>query len=164
MTAIKGTEQVDFHEAYVPDSGRRYLIITMGIIAVTYFISMFTDCLGVVLELNGILAAVPLAYILPALCYLKLEKGSIFSLDKLPALGLLIAGILAAISGLLLVIFSNQSTESCVHGKIMPYCLSSASIVDNATSISSVVTTTEAVTTTLSNIVSGVKGLSSKSV
>lgn len=160
MTAIKGTEQVDLHEAYVPDSDRRYLIITMGIIAVTYFISMLTDCLGVVLELNGILAAVPLAYILPAMCYLKLEKGSIFSLDKLPALGLLIAGILAALSGLLLVMFSNQSMESCVHGKVMPYCLS-ATIVDNATTLSSLVATTE--TVTLNTIVDSVKSLSSKS-
>ncbi|XP_015604792.1 putative sodium-coupled neutral amino acid transporter 11 isoform X2 [Cephus cinctus] len=122
MTAIKGTDEVEDHDAYIAGSDRKYLIITMGIIIVTYLISMSTDCLGIVLELNGILAAVPLAYILPALCYLKLEEGPLLSSKKLPALGLLIAGVLAAVSGLLLVIFNNDTAASCVHGMKMPYC------------------------------------------
>ncbi|XP_043281271.1 putative sodium-coupled neutral amino acid transporter 11 [Venturia canescens] len=127
MTAIKGTPDGqsagDNHDIYIPESDRRYLVITMAIIVTAYLISMSTDCLGVVLELNGILAAVPLAYILPALCYLKLEEGSIWSVRKLPALGLLLAGVLAALSGLFLVIFNNDTAQSCVHGKIMSYCM-----------------------------------------
>ncbi|XP_032674959.1 putative sodium-coupled neutral amino acid transporter 11 isoform X2 [Odontomachus brunneus] len=124
MTAIKGTDELEEHEAYIPNSDRKYLIITLTIVSVAYLISMLTDCLGVVLELNGILAAVPLAYILPGLCYLKLEEGPILSSKKLPALGLMTAGILAAISGLLLIIINSSSTGSCFHGKIMPYCVS----------------------------------------
>lgn len=122
MTAIKGTDELEGHEAYIPNSDRKYLIITLTIVSMAYLISMLTDCLGVVLELNGILAAVPLAYILPGLCYLKLEEGPILSSKKLPALGLMTAGILAAISGLLLIIINN-SAGSCFHDKIISYCV-----------------------------------------
>ncbi|XP_077264572.1 putative sodium-coupled neutral amino acid transporter 11 isoform X1 [Temnothorax americanus] len=121
MTAIKGTEKLEGDEAYVPDSDRKYLIITLAILFIAYLISTWTDCLGVVLELNGILAAVPLAYILPGLCYLKLEEGPVLSSKKLPALGLMVAGILVAISGLLLIIFNNNSVGTCFHG-IASYC------------------------------------------
>lgn len=123
LTAIKGTDELEDHTAYVPNSDRKYLIITLSIVVVAYLISMSTDCLGVVLELNGILAAVPLAYVLPGLCYLKLEEGPILSSKKLPALGLMSAGVFAAVSGLLLLILNNDTSSSCVHGQVMPYCI-----------------------------------------
>ncbi|XP_015520099.1 putative sodium-coupled neutral amino acid transporter 11 isoform X1 [Neodiprion pinetum] len=129
MTAIKGTDETENHDAYISGSDRKYLIITLSIVAVTYLISMSTDCLGVVLELNGILAAVPLAYILPALCYLRLEEGSLFSAKKLPALGLMLSGVFAAISGLLLLIFTSGSTDSCFHGTTLAYCGNSTDTV-----------------------------------
>ncbi|XP_014489244.1 PREDICTED: putative sodium-coupled neutral amino acid transporter 11 isoform X2 [Dinoponera quadriceps] len=136
MTAIKGTDELEGHEAYIPNSDRKYLVITLTIVSVAYLISMLTDCLGVVLELNGILAAVPLAYILPGLCYLKLEEGPVLSAKKLPALGLMTAGILAAISGLLLIIINSSTSGSCSHGKIMPYCVgNSTTILLNATTM-----------------------------
>ncbi|KAF3424956.1 hypothetical protein E2986_09392 [Frieseomelitta varia] len=130
MTAIKGTDELEDHTAYVPNSDRKYLIITLTIVVVAYLISMSTDCLGVVLELNGILAAVPLAYVLPGLCYLKLEDGPVLSSKKLPALGLMSAGVFAAVSGLLLLILNNDTSGSCVHGKegsssrsLIPKCI-----------------------------------------
>ncbi|XP_053984970.1 zinc finger protein 420-like isoform X2 [Hylaeus volcanicus] len=118
LTAIKGTDELEDHTAYVPNSDRKYLIITLTIVIVAYLISMSTDCLGLVLELNGILAAVPLAYVLPGLCYLKLEEGPVLSSKKLPALGLMTAGGFAALSGLLLLILNRGTSGSCVHGKI----------------------------------------------
>ncbi|KYN15077.1 Putative sodium-coupled neutral amino acid transporter 11, partial [Trachymyrmex cornetzi] len=137
MTAIKGTDELEGHEAYIPNSDREYLIITLTIICMAYLISMLTDCLGIVLELNGILAAVPLAYILPGLCYLKLEEGPILSSKKLPALGLMTAGIMAALSGLLLII-TNTCSGTCFHGKVMPYCVgnSTTTLPLNATTMS----------------------------
>lgn len=87
MTVLRGTDEVENHDAYIAGSDRKYLAITLGIIFVAYLLSMSTDCLGIVLELNGILAAVPLAYVLPALCYLRLEEGPLLSKKKLPALG-----------------------------------------------------------------------------
>ncbi|XP_011695660.1 PREDICTED: putative sodium-coupled neutral amino acid transporter 11 isoform X2 [Wasmannia auropunctata] len=146
MTAIKGTDELEGHEAYVPNSDRKYLIITLTIVTLAYLISMLTDCLGVVLELNGILAAVPLAYVLPGLCYLKLEEGPILSSKKLPALGLMTAGILAAISGLLLIVINSNSSGTCFHGKIMPYCVSNSTLHLGATTVSTdnfVLTNTE---------------------
>jgi len=145
MTAIRGTDEMGEYEAYVPNSDRKYLIITLTIVLMAYLISMLTDCLGIVLELNGILAAVPLAYVLPGLCYLKLEEGPVLSSKKLPALGLLTAGILAAISGLLLIIF-NSSSGTCFHGKIMPYCVENSTLHLGATTVSTdnfVLTSTE---------------------
>lgn len=126
LTAIKGTDELEDHTAYIPNSDRKYLIITLSIVLVAYLISMSTDCLGVVLELNGILAAVPLAYILPGLCYLRLEEGPLLSPKKLPALGLMTAGVFAAVSGLLLLILNSDTSSSCVHGKVMPYCIESS--------------------------------------
>lgn len=129
INAIRGRDDVENHDIYISGSDRQYLIITLSIIGVAYIISMTTDCLSIVLELNGILAAVPLAYILPALCYLKLEEGSLLAAKKLPALGLLIAGIFAAISGLILIIINEHSgTSSCVHGKVMPYCINNSTL------------------------------------
>ena len=128
MNAIRGTDEVENHDAYISGSDRQYLIITLSIIGIAYIISTTTDCLSIVLELNGILAAVPLAYILPALCYLKLEEGSLFSSKKLPALGLLIAGVFAAVSGLILLIINEHTGSSCVHGRVMPYCIDNSTI------------------------------------
>lgn len=128
----------------VPLPEKTHYVITLVIVSITYFISMATDCLGVVLELNvslarlptpnsvpplptgfcsqGVLAAVPLAYVLPALSYLKLEEGNVFSKRKLPALGLFLFGSLVALLGLLLLIMDFDQVDTCSHGRVMPYC------------------------------------------
>ena len=135
MTAIRGTEQIENREIYSTGNDRQYLIITITIVAVTYLISMSTDCLGIVLELNGILAAVPLAYILPALCYLRLEPGPLMGPLKLPALSLLVAGVFAAVSGLLLIIFKGSDSASCIHGGVMSYCEPKPSLSDAGSTV-----------------------------
>ncbi|KDR11093.1 Putative sodium-coupled neutral amino acid transporter 11 [Zootermopsis nevadensis] len=100
----------------------RHVGITIMIVITTYLISMATDCLGVVLELNGILAAVPLAYVLPAVSYLKLQEGSVFSHKKFPALCLALFGIIIAISGMVLLITNSNNVDTCSHGNEPPYC------------------------------------------
>ena len=45
---------------------------TLALVVTAAAASLVTDCLGVVLELNGILVAVPLAFVLPAICCLRL--------------------------------------------------------------------------------------------
>ena len=100
-------------------------------------VSFATDCLGIVLELNvsdtrkrsyrikhlslslilfnifqGTVAAIPLAFVLPALCYVKLETESpIWSRQKLPAvfmasfgIGVSVLSIIRMISQVLLTI------------------------------------------------------------
>lgn len=100
----------------------RHYSATIIIVGITYLLSISTDCLGVVLELNGVLTAVPLAFILPSVSYLKLEEGSVFSKTKLPALGLTIFGLIVAFVGAALITFHFDQDERCSHGNIMPYC------------------------------------------
>lgn len=68
------------------------------------------------------MAAVPLAYILPAMCYLQLEEGFIFCRKKLPALGVAIFGLTVAGLGLVFMILDYEKVGSCSGGKIMEYC------------------------------------------
>ncbi|GAB6031959.1 hypothetical protein CHUAL_010340 [Chamberlinius hualienensis] len=98
-----------------------HVSITVVIVAIVFGISLLTDCLGIVLELNGVAAAVPLAYILPAICYLKLETAPILSWQKLPAIFTALFGTVVAVVGLILT-FANPSDYSCSHGQEMEYC------------------------------------------
>ncbi|XP_044763289.1 putative sodium-coupled neutral amino acid transporter 11 [Coccinella septempunctata] len=103
-------------------SDNTHYAITLAIIFVTYLISISTDCLGVVLELNGVLAAVPLAYVLPALSYLRLSEGSSLSREKIPALGVVIFGVSIALFGVLFLFMDYDKFNVCSHGAIMEYC------------------------------------------
>lgn len=49
--------------------------------------------------LQGLLAAIPLSYILPGLIFIKLDPHSLFSREKLPAIALVIFGLIVSISG-----------------------------------------------------------------
>ncbi|XP_065167119.1 putative sodium-coupled neutral amino acid transporter 11 [Atheta coriaria] len=106
----------------VPISERAHYLITLAIIGASYIISMATDCLGVVLELNGVLAAVPLAYLLPAGVYLRLEEGSLLSRKKLPALCVCIFGLMVATLGTLFLFWDFDEIDTCSHGQAMFYC------------------------------------------
>ncbi|XP_045468250.1 putative sodium-coupled neutral amino acid transporter 11 [Harmonia axyridis] len=103
-------------------SDNTHYAITLAIIIVTYLISISTDCLGVVLELNGVLAAVPLAYVLPALSYLRLSEGSAFSRENIRALGVVIFGVSIAAFGVLFLFMDFDKFNVCSHGAIMEYC------------------------------------------
>ncbi|KAG5862773.1 hypothetical protein JTB14_033210 [Gonioctena quinquepunctata] len=106
----------------VPISQKMHYALTLGIVITTYVISITTYCLGVVLELNGVLAAVPLAYVLPALCYLRLEEGFVLCRKKLPALGVVIFGLTVAILGAIFLILDFDQIDTCFEGKVMEYC------------------------------------------
>lgn len=104
---------------------RHHLMLTISIVSITFLLSTLTDCLGVVLELNGVATALPLAFILPSLCYMKLETGRITSKKKIYALLLAIFGISVALIGTIKVIanvFSGHSSTNCSHGHELDYC------------------------------------------
>jgi len=103
-------------------SDKVHAITTTAIVVSTYMLSTLTDCLGIVLELNGVLAAVPLAYIIPAVTYLKLDPGRLWTMEKLPAFLLAGLGLIVAVSGTLLSIIDVLNGVSCSHGIEMPYC------------------------------------------
>jgi sodium-coupled neutral amino acid transporter 11 len=71
---------------------------------------------------QGVLAAVPLAFVLPAATYLKLWPGSLLSKDKLPALGVVVFGVLVALTGFYLITTEFNAVGSCMHGHLMWYC------------------------------------------
>lgn len=68
------------------------------------------------------MAAVPLAYVLPALCYLKLEEGNVFSRRKAPAIALVLFGTTVAFLGVVFLIIDFDEVDTCSHGKVMFYC------------------------------------------
>ena len=87
---------------------------------------------------QGVLAAVPLAYILPAVTYLKLDPGRLLTWEKCPAFLLALFGIVAAGCGAIFAILNVLDGITCSHGSEMPYC-SDAAIYKfmNHTSVSS---------------------------
>lgn len=95
--------------------------ITLAIVLTAFIISPMTECLGPVLELNGLLAAIPLAYILPALAYIKMETTfPTFSREKLPALGLVVFGTIVTLAGSALLLPSL--TGDCKSNIVLDYC------------------------------------------
>ena len=86
-------------------------------------------------------AAIPLAFIIPPLCYIRLEAGSLTSLAKIPAILLASFGIIVTTKGAI-DIFTNvchltiksraftlvfllhflQGAEECKSFVEMPYC------------------------------------------
>ncbi|CAG7819299.1 unnamed protein product [Allacma fusca] len=73
------------------------------------------------MDLQGILAAMPLAYILPALCFIRLEPSRFFSREKLPAIATALFGSLVSGTGLIMLIINGQESQ-CSHGQALPYC------------------------------------------
>ncbi|XP_036228446.1 putative sodium-coupled neutral amino acid transporter 11 isoform X4 [Bactrocera oleae] len=94
--------------------------ITLAIVFSAFIISPLTDCLGSVLELNGLLAAIPLAYILPGLAYIQMESHSLFSREKLPALGLVVFGTIVTIMGVAVLLPGLMG--DCRADVVMDYC------------------------------------------
>ncbi|XP_050420953.1 putative sodium-coupled neutral amino acid transporter 11 [Adelges cooleyi] len=103
-------------------SKKRHAIITVSILVVTYLVSISTTCLGIALELNGVIAAIPLAFVLPAAIYIKLSDEP--WTKKIPAYCLALFGTVVAASGVSLVVYEiiSTTTNSCDNTHIMEYC------------------------------------------
>ncbi|XP_054826088.1 putative sodium-coupled neutral amino acid transporter 11 [Eublepharis macularius] len=108
--------------------------LTVIVVVVATGISLVYDCLGIVLELNGVLSATPLVFILPAACYLKLSEERWTHPDSLLSGLILAVGVLVMIVGFIMTILHPQE---CGHGKEMPYCFPGNSSLYNNTSPSS---------------------------
>ena len=122
-------------------SDNKHTITTILIVATSYALSTLTDCLGIVLTLNGVLAAVPLAYILPAVTYLKLDPGRLFTPEKIPAFILASVGIFVAICGTAISLLDAvHGLKGCGHGREHAYCGDHVAILNriNVTTVSDV--------------------------
>uniref|UniRef100_A0A3Q4AK42 Putative sodium-coupled neutral amino acid transporter 11 n=1 Tax=Mola mola TaxID=94237 RepID=A0A3Q4AK42_MOLML len=94
--------------------------MTVLIVAACASISLAFDCLGVVLELNGVLSATPLIFIIPSACFLKLSTGCWFQGENLIPSILIFIGLFVMITGL---IMTGLHPQDCSHGVEMFYCL-----------------------------------------
>jgi len=113
------------HQPTTEMTPQRFAVTAM-LVAITCLVSFSTDCLGIVLEFNGVFAAVPLAYILPAACYIRLEGGSWKSMKKLPAVIMGSLSICIVITGIVMIILNWEVNSACSHGVEMSYCLTSS--------------------------------------
>ncbi|GFR90479.1 sodium-coupled neutral amino acid transporter 11 [Elysia marginata] len=100
----------------------RHITVTSTIVGLTAAVSMATDCLGIVLELNGVLAAAPLAYIIPAACVMRLRQEAVFSRRNIGPFLLMSFGILVAVAGFIMAVINLAEGSSCSHGKEPGYC------------------------------------------
>lgn len=117
----------------------RHLTVTVIIVFLVGALSMSTDCLGIVLTFNGVLIAAPLAYIIPALCVMRLRQEALVSRANIGPVLLALFGVCVMFIGTIMAIVETvQGTNSCSHGAEPTYCLSA----DNATDSPSLATTT----------------------
>ncbi|XP_006867058.1 PREDICTED: putative sodium-coupled neutral amino acid transporter 11 isoform X2 [Chrysochloris asiatica] len=96
-----------------------HIIITVVIITVATLVSLLIDCLGIVLELNGVLCAAPLIFIIPSACYLKLSEEPRTHSDKIMSCVMLLVGAVVMVVGFLMAVAHPQD---CTHGQEMFYC------------------------------------------
>ncbi|XP_030642505.1 putative sodium-coupled neutral amino acid transporter 11 [Chanos chanos] len=111
-----------------------HFIITLVIVSTATAISLSYDCLGIVLELNGVLSATPLIFIIPSACFLRLSTGRWLQGENLIPTLILIAGVFIMIIGLIMTALFPQD---CSHGEEMFYCTTSNSSVLSPTPSSS---------------------------
>uniref|UniRef100_A0A8C8ZW20 Putative sodium-coupled neutral amino acid transporter 11 n=1 Tax=Prolemur simus TaxID=1328070 RepID=A0A8C8ZW20_PROSS len=96
-----------------------HVVITVVIITIAMFVSLLIDCLGIVLELNGVLCAAPLIFIIPSACYLKLSEEPRTHSDKIISCVMLPTGAVVMVFGFVMAIINPQD---CTHGQEMFYC------------------------------------------
>ncbi|KAG9477263.1 hypothetical protein GDO78_002580, partial [Eleutherodactylus coqui] len=94
------------------------LWFTLAVVSATTIISLFSDCLGMVLELNGILSATPLVFIIPTACYLKLSGDHWYHINNAMPCFIFLLGIIIMPVGFFMAILYPQE---CSHGKEMFY-------------------------------------------
>ncbi|XP_015490995.1 putative sodium-coupled neutral amino acid transporter 11 isoform X4 [Parus major] len=107
-----------------------HVVVTVVIVAVATGVSLAYDCLGIVLELNGVLSATPLVFIIPSACYLKLSKERWNHSDNLISCLILVLGVLVMAVGFVMTVLHPQE---CSHGKEMFYCSPSNVSLHNST-------------------------------
>ncbi|XP_075840521.1 putative sodium-coupled neutral amino acid transporter 11 [Microtus pennsylvanicus] len=106
-----------------------HIILTVVIVTAATLVSLLIDCLGIVLELNGVLCAAPLIFIIPSACYLKLSGEPRTHTDKIMACVMLPVGAVVMVVGFIMAITSPQD---CTHGQEMFYCFPGNSSLTNS--------------------------------
>lgn len=90
---------------------------------------------------QGVATALPLAFILPSACYMKLETGRLTSKKKIYALLLAIFGSSVALIGTMKVlanVFFGHTSSNCSHGHELDYCFLNTTKFPHANSLANV--------------------------
>ena len=104
------------------------IAITAIILIPPFGFALLVDCLATVLEIAGLLFAVPLVYILPACFYLKLSTENTLLKEKLPCLVILGLGFIISLLGIIVKIFAPM--RKCIHKSLLfPYCNGSSDLL-----------------------------------
>lgn len=79
------------------------------------------------------MAAIPLAYILPGLAYIRIAPHSLYSREKMPAIGLVVFGLIVTLAGAAFLLPSLGG--GCRSDFVFDYCKNydNDSIVANVT-------------------------------
>lgn len=75
---------------------------------------------------QGVVAAAPLAFIIPAACVMRLRQEAIFSRRNIAPMLLMAFGIIVAVVGFIMAVFNMIHGSSCSHGREPAYCQSTA--------------------------------------
>ncbi|XP_028291950.1 putative sodium-coupled neutral amino acid transporter 11 [Gouania willdenowi] len=100
-------------------SETQHVAVTVLIVSACTSLSLAFDCLGVVLELNGVLIATPLIFIIPSACFLKLSPDRWFQGENVIATMLIMMGLFVMVTGLTM---TGLNSQGCSHGVEMFYC------------------------------------------
>ncbi|XP_022240431.1 putative sodium-coupled neutral amino acid transporter 11 [Limulus polyphemus] len=104
------------------DNCLRHTVITVLLVALAFLFSTLTDSFEIPLQVNGILTSIPLAYVLPALTYIRTEQGRLLSPRKLPAMVLVLLGCIGMICGTVATILEISNNVICNNDAEMLYC------------------------------------------
>eukprot|EP00040_Diaphanoeca_grandis_P007875 m.42721 g.42721 ORF g.42721 m.42721 type:complete len:468 (+) comp19194_c0_seq1:229-1632(+) len=89
---------------------RQHVGVTLPVCLCVMVIALFVTDLGVILELNGVIFANLIAFILPALianAAMKRDRISIFTTQRLQPLALLMFGVLVMVLGIIMIILEK---------------------------------------------------------
>lgn len=105
-----------------------YLFHEKNFVGVVRYVQTFdfqcTCFIYTVCFLQGCLAAIPLAFVFPPMCVLRLQQEPILSVKSIPKLVIAIFGIISAILGLAMTILNVAEGKTCHHGYEPDYCVS----------------------------------------
>lgn len=89
---------------------RRYWLETALVLLIPYAIAMGVQDLGAVFGLTGSLCSSLIAFVLPSIAYLKfqLEEGPVVSWSNVPALFVLLVGLLSFVVSPFIILFDPR--------------------------------------------------------
>ena len=114
-----------------------HVIVTCLFLLPVFIASLFIECLPVVVEAAGVILAIPMTFVLPAVLFLNQSSvrgggGSsknLLSREKATCVIFICVGITLSVIGLAVTVFSNHN---CIHStSLFPYCNGSSELVES---------------------------------